>query len=79
MESIKAADREMLEQVEKVDAQGFFDYVKREQDRRRICGFSPIYTMLRTMNARTGRVVAHDHGDMDELGSVCSYASVVFR
>ena len=79
LESIKDADREMLEQVEKVDAQGFFDYVKREQDRRRICGFSPIYTMLRTMKAGTGRVVAHDHGDMDELGSVCSYANVVFE
>jgi len=75
---IKHADKELLSHVEKVDAKGFFQYVEREQDRRRICGFSPIYTMLRTMNARGGRVVAHDHGDMDELGSICSYASVVF-
>lgn len=79
LEGIKKADREMLTHVEKVDAQGFFEYVEREEDRRRICGFSPIYTMLRTMKARKGRVVAHDHGEMDELGSVCSYASVVFE
>ena len=79
LEGIKMADKEMLTHVENVDARGFLDYVEREQDRRRICGFSPIYTMLRTMDARVGRVVAHDHGEMDELGSVCSYASLVFE
>jgi AmmeMemoRadiSam system protein B len=79
LERIKEADREMLAHVERVDAKGFLGYVEGEQDRRRICGFSPIYTMLCAMNARGGRVVAHDHGEMDELGSICSFASVVFE
>lgn len=79
LERIKQADREMLSHVERVDARAFLDYVQCERDRRRICGFSPIYTMLCAMNAERGRVVAHDHGDMDELGSICSFASVVFE
>ena len=62
-----------------MDPEGFRGYLAQENDRRRICGFSPIYTMLRTMQAERGRVVAHDHGAMDPVGSVCSFASVVFE
>ncbi|MCY4439275.1 MAG: AmmeMemoRadiSam system protein B [Deltaproteobacteria bacterium] len=79
LEAVKRSDREMLRHVEQVDAEGFRDYLAREQDRRRICGFSPIYTMLRSMQADGGRLVAHDHGEMDPIGSICSFASVVFE
>ncbi len=79
LKAVKDADREMLEHVERVDAEGFLGYLAQEDDRRRICGFSPIYTMLRAMQAEKGRVVAHDHGDMDPVGSICSFASVVFE
>lgn len=77
--AVKHADREMLRHVEGVDPEGFRDYLAQENDRRRICGFSPIYTMLRTMQAERGRVVAHDHGEMDPVGSICSFASIVFE
>ena len=79
LEAVKHADREMLRHVEAMDPEGFRGYLAQENDRRRICGFSPIYTMLRTMQAERGRVVAHDHGAMDPVGSVCSFASVVFE
>lgn len=78
LEAVKQADREMLRHVEDVDAEGFRGYLAEERDRRRICGFSPIYTMLKSMQAEQGRVVAHDHGEMDPVGSICSFASVVF-
>ena len=68
----------MLRHVEEVDAEGFRGYLAQERDRRRICGFSPIYTMLKSMQAERGRLVAHDHGEMDPVGSICSFASVVF-
>ncbi len=79
LEAVKDADREMLEHVERVDAEGFLGYLAQEDDRRRICGFSPIYTMLKAVQAEKGRVVAHDHGDMDPVGSICSFASVVLE
>jgi AmmeMemoRadiSam system protein B len=79
LEEVKRRDREMLRYVEEVDAEGFRAYLEQEGDRRRICGFSPIYTMLRSMRAERGRLVAHDHGEMDPIGSVCSFASVVFE
>ena len=79
LEKIKEEDREMLAYVEKVDADGFLDYIVREGDRRRICGLSPIYTMLKVLEARKGTVLSHSHGEMDKNGSVCSYASVVLE
>ena len=78
LEAVKRCDREMLRHVEEMDAEGFRGYLAQERDRRRICGFSPIYTMLKSMQAERGRLVAHDHGEMDPVGSICSFASVVF-
>ena len=79
LQEIKEADLEMLRYVERVDAEGFVRYVAQEKDRRRICGLSPIYTMLKVLQGGSGTVVSHGHGEMDQLGSACSYASVVFR
>lgn len=79
LEQIKKADVEMLSHVEKVDGQGFLDYITREEDRRRICGLSPIYTLLQSLDATKGTVLSHDHGEMDASGSVCSFASVIFE
>ena len=79
LERVKEGDREMLAYVEKVDADGFLDYIAREEDQRRICGLSPIYTMLKVLDARRGKVLSHSHGDMDKMGSVCSYASVILE
>lgn len=79
LEEVKRKDVEMLRHVEKVDPEGFRNYLAQEDDRRRICGFSPIYTMLTAMEAERGRLVAHAHGEMDPVGSICSFASVVFE
>ncbi len=79
LETVKRRDREMLRHVERVDPEGFRDYLQQEDDRRRVCGFPPIYTLLKSMPAQRGRLVAHDHGAMDPVGSICSFASVVFE
>ena len=79
LDRVKRADREMLSYAERVDGDGFIDYIAREDDRRRICGLSPIYTMLKSLEGGKGTLLSHDHGDMDSSGSVCSFASVVFE
>lgn len=79
LDGVKRADLEMMAYAEKVDGDGFLDYINREADRRRICGLSPIYTLLKTIEAGKGTLLSHDHGDMDTSGSVCSFASVVFE
>jgi MEMO1 family protein len=69
-------DRAMLEAVEAGDADGFFESVRRDNDRRRICGLSPIYTLLRALGGATGTL--RRYGQWPDPEGVVTFASVVF-
>ncbi len=72
---VEAEDREMLRAVEKGDARAFFESVAADGDRRRICGLSPIYALLRLV----GKAGALRHyGQWPDPNAVVTYASVSF-
>ena len=73
---VEREDREMLSAVEGGDAEGFFASVARDGDRRRICGLSPIYALLRVLNGRRGEL--RHYGQWPDPQAVVTYASVVF-
>jgi len=73
---IEREDRAMLDPVAACDAGAFFDSVARDYDRRRICGYSPIYALLRTLGGVSGRVKRY--GQWPDPNGVVSFASVVF-
>ncbi len=79
LERIKQADLEMLAYAEKVDGEAFLNYIEQEKDKRRICGLSPIYILLKALGGQKGTVLAHNNCEMDGSGSVCSYASMIFE
>jgi AmmeMemoRadiSam system protein B len=74
---IEREDRAMLEPVAGGDAGGFFASVEADGDRRRICGFSPIYALLRALPSGTSGRVRH-YGQWPDPQAVVTYASVVF-
>jgi AmmeMemoRadiSam system protein B len=74
--TIDREDRAMLQAVEAGDADGFFESVRRDGDRRRICGLSPIYTLLRVRAGAKGRL--RQYGQWPDPQGVVSFASVVF-
>ena len=67
----------MLEPVTAGDAQAFFESVARDGDRRRICGLSPIYALLRTLGRGAGSVKRY--GQWPDPNGVVSFASVVLE
>lgn len=71
-------DREMLGHVERMDAEGFFESIQKDRDRRRICGLPAIYTMLQTMTAEKGILLKYDQAFTPETQSVVSFASLAF-
>lgn len=73
--AIEAADRAMLGPVVAGDAEAFFASVEADGDERRICGLSPIYALLRCLDA-PGRL-AHYAAWRDPQG-VVSFASLVY-
>jgi AmmeMemoRadiSam system protein B len=62
-----AQDEGLMTAVLKGDAAGFYDQIAAVKDRNRICGFSPIYLMLRYLESvENGIKVAYQHCPADE-------------
>jgi AmmeMemoRadiSam system protein B len=73
---VERADRAMLESVVVADARGFYDGVAADEDARRICGLSPIYTLLRLLPDARGRLLRYTQWP-DPEGAV-TFCAVTF-
>jgi AmmeMemoRadiSam system protein B len=73
--SIEVDDRAMLGAVETGDAGAFFESAARDGDRRRICGLSPIYALLRVLGQPRGAV--RHYGQWPDPHGAVTFASVV--
>jgi AmmeMemoRadiSam system protein B len=71
-------DLEMLARVERMDPEGFYDLIRREGDRRRICGLPSIYVLMNIADAREGRLLKYDQSHNQEAQSAVTFASLAF-
>ena len=71
---LQAADEELIGHMCAGDAQGFFAAIRRDGDRRNVCGLPPIYIALRMLSPVQGERVAYDRCPADENGT--SFVSV---
>lgn len=77
---LRRADERMLSTVYAGDAQGFFETIAGEGDRRNVCGLPPIYLALRLLEGATGEAAGYDLCPADPQGtSVVSIAGVILR
>jgi MEMO1 family protein len=75
---IKQRDQISINYTENLDAEGFYRSVEKEKDKRKICGLSPIYALLNTVNAKNGKMMDYGQALEHATGSVVTYASVAF-
>ncbi len=72
---VTAADERLIEAICATDADGFFAQIKREDNRRRICGLAPIYMALRLLDGARGEASGYMHCPADQantsLVSIC--------
>jgi AmmeMemoRadiSam system protein B len=68
-------DRAMLTAVEAGDPEAFYEAVAKDGDQRRVCGLTPIYTILQLLG-REGKLLKYSQAP-DPVGTV-TFASVVF-
>jgi AmmeMemoRadiSam system protein B len=73
---VEAEDRALLSPAVLGDAEGFFAEAMRKQDRNRICGLSPIYTLLRLLPSGAGRLLTY--GQWPDPEGAVTFASVSF-
>ena len=72
------ADLEMLKKVEELKPEEFAQFILTEGDKRHVFGFSPIFLMLKMIEAEKGEVLRYDRGITDQFNSTVTYASMAF-
>ncbi|MCP4537284.1 MAG: AmmeMemoRadiSam system protein B [Chloroflexi bacterium] len=76
---LKATDYELIERMCEGNAEGFFAAIKRDDDRRNVCGLSSIYLALRMLNPTRGEQIAYNRCPADQNDtSFVSICGVVF-
>jgi len=76
---VEEEDRRLLERLTALDAPGFFHEVAKDRDRRRICGFSPLYSLIHLAQKSEGRCLKYSQAFTPETGSAVTFTSVVFE
>ena len=75
---VKAEDALLIQALERVDANGFFEQIAKNGDQRRVCGAAPMYTFLETIEAGTGKLLKYDRSLDEQTQSSVSFASLAF-
>jgi MEMO1 family protein len=74
-------DRALLDLALRPDAEGYYRHVMRDNDARRICGFTPIYLLAELMEAdqRPGELLRYTQWAAPDGSSSVTFASAVYR
>ena len=71
-------DQQLLARACAGDPAGWFEHVSSSEDRNRICGLAPTYTMLEAMRPERGELLKYDQAVAEDGTSCVSFASVAF-
>jgi AmmeMemoRadiSam system protein B len=77
-QEIQEDDEDMLKPLIQADAKGFFKAVADIQDRRNVCGLSPLYTMLQIIEPERGELLKWSCWFDRTTRSAVSFASMAF-
>jgi hypothetical protein len=78
METVGARDERRIEQINAMDADGFWDLVQERHDDLKWCGSSPFYTFLKTAPQARGELLRYEQWNIDDR-SVVSFAGMAFH
>lgn len=76
---VETEDRLLIERLAALDGLGFFDQVAKDQDKRRICGFSPLYSLIQLLDGSPGRTLKYSQAFTPETDSAVTFTSMVFE
>jgi len=76
LREVQSEDRIFLRLVEAGDAEGLFQSIAADNDRRRVCGFPPIYMTLRCLKETQGRLLQYRQWSDFEAGAAVTFAAV---
>lgn len=78
LEEQSADDRQLLAAAGRCDPAAFFGHVAAQDDRGRICGLSPTYTLLKVVEPKRGELLKYGQAVEQDATSCVSFASMAF-
>jgi hypothetical protein len=76
---VEAEDRVLIDKLARLDGPGFFHEVAKDQDKRKICGFSPLYSLIQLLDGTRGQTLQYDQAFTPETGSAVTFTSMIFE
>ncbi len=80
MEDLQSEEIKYLTYLENGQVEDFFEYVYKRQKRLRICGFAPIYIMMKAMKPKKGKIIKYKQcSDLNRYNNVTISALTFYR
>jgi AmmeMemoRadiSam system protein B len=76
---VEAEDRLLIDKLARLDGPGFFHEVAKDKDKRKICGFSPLYSLIQLLDGSRGQTLRYDQAFTPETGSAVTFTSMIFE
>ncbi|MBI4879275.1 MAG: AmmeMemoRadiSam system protein B, partial [Planctomycetes bacterium] len=76
---VEQEDRALLAFAEQGDAEGFFRHHQATGDRRRVCGFSSLYVLLRLLPGARGRLLRYDQSTFPGTADTVAHCAMLFE
>jgi AmmeMemoRadiSam system protein B len=76
---VEAEDRQLVNRLASLDAPGFFNEIAKDQDKRKICGFSPLYSLIHLLDGARGNHLHYGQAFTPETGSAVTFTSLIFE
>ena len=77
--AVRGDDEDLIDQMRRASALGFFESIRRVRDRNNVCGVSPVYLTLRLLEATRGELHGYASCPADSAGtSAVTVCGMVF-
>ena len=76
---VEAEDQRLIERLAVLDAPGFFNEIAKDQDKRKICGFAPLYSLIHLLDGSKGNHLKYSQAFTPETGSAVTFTSMIFE
>ncbi|MGZ8520866.1 MAG: AmmeMemoRadiSam system protein B [Candidatus Binatia bacterium] len=76
---VEAEDRQLVDRLSALDAPGFFHEIAKDEDKRKICGFAPLYSLIHLLDGERGHHLHYGQAFTPETGSAVTFTSLIFK
>jgi AmmeMemoRadiSam system protein B len=76
---VEAEDHKLVDRLSDLDAPGFFKEIAKDQDKRKICGFAPLYSLIHLLEGTRGNHLHYGQAFTPETGSAVTFTSLIFE